>query len=152
MFKATDVMFAIAVVGVGCDSGNDDSGVPDPCGPSDLYDEYLPGMEKVGDRLTVALERARPAPPEKGDNQWEISVSDAAHQPVDDLEIVVLPFMPDHGHGTSTDPAVRGGETSGEYVIEDIALVMGGRWEVTLTLDDGAPEPDEVVFAFCVLD
>lgn len=136
----------------GCDAEEDGSDVPDPCGPSEFYDEYVPGIDKAGERLHVTLDRARPAPPEKGDNTWELTVTDLDGEPVDEVEIALFPFMPDHGHGTSVDPVVTSGDDAGEFVVDDIRFVMGGRWEVTLTLDDGAASPDEVVFDFCVPD
>lgn len=152
MLRAARTASLAIAVGSGCDPGEGVSDVPDACGASELYDEYVPGSEKVDERVRVTLVRARPAPPQKGTNEWEIAVSDLNGDPMEELGIAVFPFMPDHGHGTSTDPVVTTGEEPGEYSIDDIELVMGGRWEIRLEIDDGGADPDEVVFTFCVLD
>src|SRR5262252_9392073 len=63
-------------------------------------------LQGVGNLLTFVLEQSDPAPPIKGTNTWKLKVVDGANQAVTGASLMVVPFMPDHGHGTSVVPAV----------------------------------------------
>jgi hypothetical protein len=82
--------------------------------------------------LTVAV-RFSPEAPVVGLDAAELTVTDASSAPVAGLTVTVVPWMPAHGHGTSTTPVVS--ETSpGVYVATPIALPMPGEWELRTTL------------------
>lgn len=130
---------------------------------------YMPGVIDTSNKgtYTVTLVSnqpgapadAREAGPEvKGVNTWSISVADGAAAPVDGLEIIAMPYMPDHRHGTSIN-AVTTGMGGGSYQITPLYLYMTGYWEITLNLqapaaadaDGGAPPPAEtVMFTVCI--
>ncbi len=137
---------------VGCEEDEGEQ-IPDPCADTERFDEYAPGLEKEGAQVRVSLERATPAPPEKGDNLWEVEITDLDGAPIEGLDVSVFPFMPEHGHGTPVDPEVSPGEDPGEYAIDRINFVMGGPWEITFSLESAEAQiSDEVVFSFCVPD
>lgn len=149
------------VVGLGCDSddpmgddggdGDGDGDKEELCGPADLYDDFVVGLEKKGELVTVSFVDAKPAPPIRDINTWTMSVHDVAGDPLDDLEWQLKPWMPDHGHGSPTPITITAGENPGEYVLDPVDLFMAGRWtiDMTVSLPDGGGE-DTVQFAFCI--
>ncbi len=112
--------------------------------------DYSPGMVAVGNDgvFEIQLITAVPAPPDKGDNAWTIALRDVASAaPVHADTLVVIPFMPDHGHGTSIEPVITQNPEPGSYQIDVINLWMPGFWEVRFDIDAGT---DLIVFPFCV--
>ena len=82
--------------------------------------------------LTVDV-RWSPNPPGVGLDASELTVRDATDSPVAGLTLTVVPWMPAHGHGTSTKPAVS--ETGpGVYVVTPISFYMSGQWELRTTI------------------
>jgi hypothetical protein len=82
--------------------------------------------------LTVAV-RFSPETPVIGLDAAELTVTDASAAPVAGLTVTVVPWMPAHGHGSSTTPVVS--ETGpGVYVATPLALPMPGEWELRTTL------------------
>ncbi len=81
-----------------------------------------------------------------GVNTLDIIVHDKNDKDVVGAEITVVPWMPEMGHGVFEKPVVqeRGG---GLYSVENIILIMGGRWELRLKIRTGAVE-DTVTFNF----
>jgi YtkA-like len=113
---------------------------------------YSAGMTQASEngKFTLQMLNADPAPPAKGDNKWDIKLTDAAGAPLNDATITVKPFMPDHGHGTSIDAVVTpAGSGGGEYSISPVNLWMPGLWQVTLSTD-AAGATDDVVLGFCI--
>jgi hypothetical protein len=122
------------------------------CATDPRASPYTPGLTRPSQhgKFVAQLQKSDPAPPAKGDNTWDIRLVDATGEPVEGARIDVMPFMPDHGHGTSIDavvtPASSGG---GQYSISPINLWMPGLWQVTLRAEaDGVT--DDVVFGFCI--
>lgn len=114
-------------------------------------DTYMLGLEKTGEHVTVRFVDAMPAPPARFDNTWIIEVVDATtNTPMDDIDLEVEPYMPDHMHGTSIACEVTVMDAPGQLQLEPVNLFMPGMWEVRLNfqLDEGAT--DQVVFRFCV--
>lgn len=144
---------AVTIILAACAPEEDDDGVDQPatCEGVEDVDEYAPGMELTGAAgYTVALDRARPAPPAKGDNQWDLTITDPDDARAD-VALEVLPFMPEHNHGSAVPVVVEPGGDVGEYVASPINLFMAGRWEITMEISDTEDAlVDEVVFAFCV--
>ena len=68
---------------------------------------------------------------------WTITITDAAHEPVDDARVTVLGGMPAHAHGLPTTPSVRalGG---GTYLVEGLKFHMPGAWVVAFRIKAAA--------------
>ena len=81
-----------------------------------------------------------------GVNTLDIIVHDKSDKDVAGAEIKVVPWMPEMGHGVFEKPVVkeRGG---GVYSVENIIVIMEGRWELRLTIDKNNTE-DHVTFNF----
>jgi hypothetical protein len=109
-----------------------------------LANTYTDGMGKV---VT--------GKPAKGVDQWMIETDVASSSaPVDGLAMDVVPFMPDHGHGTSVAVAVTP-EGSGTYLIAPLYLYMAGYWEITFDITDSSgatPVTDTAIVKVCVPD
>lgn len=137
-----------AATGDSADSGQtQDHG----CAEETRDDDYMLGLERAGEHVRVRFVDAMPAPPARYDNTWTIEVLDlASDTPIDEVELEVEPFMPDHNHGTSIACDVKDTDEPGQLELDPVNLFMPGLWEVRLhfTLDEGAT--DEVVFRFCV--
>ena len=81
-----------------------------------------------------------------GVNTLDIIVHDKSDKDVASAIVTVTPWMPEMGHGVFEKPVVmeRGG---GLYSIENIILIMGGRWELKIKIRKGDME-DSAVFDF----
>lgn len=64
----------------------------------------------------------------------QVSIRDAAGQPVDGAAIEVDGGMPEHGHGLPTKPRVTKSLGDGRYEIEGLRFNMGGWWELHLAI------------------
>jgi YtkA-like len=64
----------------------------------------------------------------------QVTIRDAAGQPVDGAAIEVDGGMPQHGHGLPTKPRVTKNLGEGRYEIEGLRFNMGGWWELHLTI------------------
>lgn len=125
------------------------------CADETRDDTFEVGLSRAGSQVEVAFMEASPAPPDRGENTWVVMVTDSEGAPVSNAELEVVPWMPDHGHGSSVIVEVEATQTPGEYRLSPIDLFMAGLWEVRLNFtlpasDDAAPAEDQVVFAFCV--
>lgn len=89
-----------------------------------------------GARYRVEL-AAEPSPPRIGELfRMRARVRRADGQPVRDARVAIDATMPHHGHGMVTQPTHRElGE--GHYLTEGMKLHMPGRWELTVTIDEG---------------
>ena len=134
------------------DSGDEhDHDVESGCAAETRDDEYTLGMEKAGTAVRVRFVDALPAPPDRGDNTWTIEVVDlATGMPLDDVSLVVEPYMPDHMHGTSIQCNVTDMPEPGELHLEPVNLFMPGLWEVRLHFTLADETTDRVDFSFCV--
>lgn len=81
-----------------------------------------------------------------GVNSFDIIVHDKSDKDVVGAKIKVVPWMPDMGHGVFEKPVVkeRGG---GAYSVENVILIMEGRWELRLKISNDNAE-DTVTFDF----
>lgn len=134
------------------------SSEPDPaptpvvtgCAAEKRADAFQPGLKKVAPSgLVVSLVDASPAPPAKGDNTWTLRLTDATGAPVDGATVTLVPFMPDHGHGSAVKPTVTFTGSDGKYAVSRVYLAMAGYWEITVTVVRGATS-DEARFGFCI--
>ncbi len=145
------ILFALSLFACidGADSGHTSHHThSETCG--EPGDTYSAGMthDCTDGACSVVLVSADPAPPDKGDNTWTLRVEDTTGAAVTDASVQLVPFMQEHGHGTS--PAEFAATADGEnYVSEPMNLFMGGLWEVTVQVEaDGASH--DAVFTFCV--
>lgn len=136
----------------------DDAALPDAgynCELEERDDEYVAGMEKVGaEGMTFRLVSSDPAPPSRYDNTWVIEIVDDTGAAVDDGDVEVTPFMPDHGHGTSIPAVITPDpDVDGRYLVEPVNMFMPGLWEVTIRATPAggtAVDRDSAVFTFCI--
>ncbi len=67
-------------------------------------------------------------------HSWELTVQDAAGQPVNNAKITVVGDMPEHGHGLPTEPIVTALGKDGRYRIDGMKFQMPGWWVVTMSI------------------
>src|SRR6266849_3843639 len=81
-----------------------------------------------------------------GVDTWSLRVTDTSGQPLSDLSLSAVPFMPDHQHGPSVVPQVasKGG---GNYTVSNLDFFMPGVWMTTFT---SASPSDSAKFFFCI--
>ncbi len=93
----------------------------------------------------VAL-TSEPGPPMKGVNAWTLMISDHAGADAEDAEVIVTPYMPEHGHGSQSDAVVTV-DGGGQYTVTPVDLHMAGVWDSTIEITHGGMT-DEVHFVF----
>lgn len=145
-------LLAFAAV-VACSSDDDGTEAPagatTACAADTRKDVYAAGMAKPAGGLSVTLVEASPAPPAKGTNAMTIELRDASGAPVDGARIVVVPWMPDHAHGSAVTPVVAA-EGAGRYGVSKVYFPMAGLWRVTVTVEAQGQAPQDAVFQFCL--
>jgi len=114
-------------------------------------DIYTAGLTKqtASGALSIELMNATPAPPQKESNALVLKVASAGGAPVDGATLSVVPFMPDHGHGSSVKPTVTpmGG---GLYDVSNVYLPMPGLWRLTVTVQMPDVAAQDAAFQFCI--
>lgn len=154
---ATRLLLATSLLVPACSTGDDDA----PVGPSDASttsacaqdtrkDVYAAGLSrKTAASLSVTIMGATPAPPAKLTNALSLQLLDAGGQPLDGATLSVVPFMPDHGHGSAVKPTVtaKGG---GLYDVTNLYYPMPGLWRVTVTVQVPNMAAQDVAFSFCI--
>lgn len=114
-------------------------------------DEYVAGISYVGAAgYEIAIAAATPAPPDVGVNSWTLQVTDPQGAPVTDGTVVVTPFMPLHGHGTTPETFDATSNGDGTWSVPDMDLFMPGLWELQVGVTDSASFTDVVLFRFCL--
>lgn len=85
---------------------------------------------------------------ELGPNSLDMVVRDKAGLAVEGAEVVITPWMPTMGHGVWDKPVVteRGG---GNYHVENVKIIMVGRWDLRVTVRKGTLE-ERALFPFDV--
>ena len=146
---------AFSLVLAACSGGGGDGDdMPIDCALETRDDEFAIGLEKISPNGThFRLMQAEPAPPERFENRWTIQVTDAGGAPLAGRTITVTPWMPDHGHGTGVVTVVtESATTPGEYVADPVFLAMPTLHEVFVDISPAQtpPDPDQVVFRFCI--
>jgi hypothetical protein len=101
--------------------------------------------------LRAKLVEAEDLPAVKGFNTWTVEFTDADDEPVADAELVLdrsFGRMPAHPHDTNHDPVVESlGE--GRFKIDQINLIMDGRWLLTLDPTSESAGDDSMTFELC---
>lgn len=154
----TSGLLAAAALVVACtssDGGSDPAGTSgssttSACAADTRKDVYTAGLAKqTASAMSVKVVSATPAPPAKLTNELSLQLLDAGGQPVDGATLSVVPFMPDHGHGSAIKPAVtpKGG---GMYDVTNLYYPMPGLWRVTVTVQMPNVAAQDVAFSFCI--
>ena len=150
-------VFAVAALsGCGNESSDDDDDdfvdalASFDCEAETRDEDFFAGMSKTGGGGTeVILVDSTPAPPSRGDNTFIVELRDGDNDLIDGATFELVPFMPDHNHGTPIDAVVKPlVGAPGRYEVEPVNLWMPGVWEITIDVAD--PTPDEVLFTFCI--
>src|SRR5713101_2815575 len=94
---------ALAAACGGSQSSSADGGDVVNCTNDPRVTAYAPNLAvtSVSTGMKFVLVSSTPAPPARGTDTWAVRVTDASGQALPNLSLSVLPFMPDHGHGTS---------------------------------------------------
>ncbi|MDF2693425.1 MAG: hypothetical protein K0S65_1808 [Labilithrix sp.] len=120
------------------------------CAADNRKDVYTAGLSKPAGRFSVTLLESKPGPPIKGTNAMTLELVDPAGQPLDGATVVVMPWMPDHAHGSAVKPVVTdmGG---GKYEVDKIYLAMAGLWQIKVSVQPAGGGPiQEATFQFCL--
>ncbi len=143
------LLLAAAVAGCG------DEPPPDPrtnCAEDPRADTFVAGLEKAStDGTKVRMLEATPGPPDRGDNMWLFQVVDASGAMMDGATVVVKPFMPEHGHGsTPAEFTATAVGSEGKYNVGPVNFFMPGLWELTVKVTPAGLSEQQVKFGFCV--
>ena len=146
----TAAVTALVLPAFACSSDDDPGNDTVDCDDEPRADTYTAGMSKMGENgVEFVLVSSDPTPPDRGDNNWTLQVLDNS-APADGLTLDVVPFMPDHGHGTPKIAEIAPAGSDGMYDVTTVNLWMPGLWEVTVSASDTGGLLDTAVFAFCI--
>lgn len=115
-------------------------------------DTFVAGLEKatdIGGYKLKMLSSLR-VPPDRGNNEFSLSVVDAAAMSVSTATISVKPWMPDHGHGSTPESFRLRSVGAGTYEVGPINFFMPGMWELTFRIDQSDGQRAVAKFSFCV--
>jgi hypothetical protein len=134
------------------DTQGDDSGIVISCVSDPRVMMYASGMSvtSTSGNVKVSLMAASPAPPEIELNTWTLSITDANGDAIPGAAPVMVPWMPDHGHGPSVQPTATATGDGKTFKVTDIDLFMAGVWRLTISAMPAAAIPDQVVYFFCI--
>ena len=76
---------------------------------------------------------------------WILHIENRSGEPAANAVIQVSGGMPEHDHGLPTRPRVTENLGDGNYLLEGLKFHMGGLWQVTLSIQQGAVS-DSVTF------
>ena len=116
-------------------------------GPEEEPVPVAPDRVTTRDGLYVLHLDAVPQPYVAGSESALTLLVTADDVPVEDVQVDVEPWMPDHGHGISPGPVV-GPAVEGELLATWV-FSMPGDWHLTLTVD-GSDGQDEAKVAYVV--
>jgi hypothetical protein len=129
------VVVLLAALSVGCAS---EGGAP--------LDGELRSIEGPYDGVLTI----EPDPPMVGQHRVVITLDarDAPSGALEDAQVIVAPWMPAHGHGTSEVEGTE--EAPGVYVAESVLFNMPGVWELRVHVADGSDARGELLATFDV--
>jgi hypothetical protein len=130
---AVGVAVLVVVVAAGCGRATEEP-MMDAQAAMEMPPETAEGVD-------IAF-RSEPAPPQMGQNTFEVTVRDERGEPVTDAEVEVefyMPAMPQMNMPEMRDRATLQHESGGTYRGTG-QVVMGGDWAVTVTATRGGEE------------
>jgi hypothetical protein len=135
----------------------DDGGTFVSCAGETRATPYTAGMQvaAVDGAVTLKLLSSQPGPPIKGTDSWTVQFLDGTGAPSAGQILSVVPYMPDHRHGTSITPVItpqNDPATLDTFVIDPLYLFMAGYWEITFNVTTGGGAADSVMFPICIPD
>ncbi len=127
---------------------------PSACEDSELdYEPMETGLTKAsaGEVFQVRVASTTPSPPAEGKgNSMRVQLLDMDGAPLPDATLTkVVPFMPDHGHGTEEVPEPGATDAEGYVDITNIDYRMPGVWRLELHVDAGGTL-DTARFFLCI--
>ena len=133
-----------------CASDDDSDPEQHNCEAEDRDEDFTAGMQKTGaGGFTFTLVSSTPAPPARHDNIWVVDIANGG-VPFEGT-VGVVPFMPDHRHGTSIEAIITPvAGTPGRYNVEKVNLFMPGLWEVTVEAKPTPTTRDTAIFRFFI--
>ena len=127
MGAMTVVLLAILLLGCGDEDGDYDRASND-------YD--------IDDDVVLALTFS-PDPPRVGDVELSMELI-VDGEPIEGAGFDIEPWMPSHGHGSSTEPEVFD-VGDGTYTVDELTFSMAGHWELRIDMDYGDRNRELVV-------
>jgi hypothetical protein len=82
--------------------------------------------------LRIEVRTAPIQPPARGTSSVELRVTVDDEEPLESIDVAVLAWMPEMGHGSSTAPSVED-LGHGVYVLSNVGFYMPGTWELRST-------------------
>ena len=112
---------------------------------------FSPSWQAQSDNYHLELLSSDPERPERGVNTWIIAVkaNDESKEALTNCELTVVPFMPEHGHGSPMMPTVSE-LSAGQYEVNDIVFNMPGLWELEFQVNCllEAMQAESMVYTF----
>jgi hypothetical protein len=88
-----------------------------------------------GQQVSLVIESTEPARLARGPSRWVVRLQASANGPAEAATLVsVTPTMPDHGHGSPTQPTVMA-RADGGWDVDGLNLSMPGVWTVALKFE-----------------
>jgi hypothetical protein len=153
--------FMLAGLLIGCGGDKAMTSAPDMalvgklCTPADpRADAWKLPLAKASamGSFNVTLLKSQENIPLIGDTTtWTLQIADPSGAMISNADVSVLPWMPDHHHGTSVKAAAKAMATAGQYQVTPLYLFMAGYWTITFTITTPAAT-DTVVFSLCLTD
>jgi hypothetical protein len=143
-------LLSLLVVSCGGGSSFPDAG-SDSCLNRPGIDAWSNGLARTSPsgNLKVTLLSGDPTPPARGTNTWTVSLTDGTGNAITGAQPDAVPYMPEHGHGSSVTPDMT--STGGpDYTVAPLYFFMPGIWQVTLSATPDAGPSDQVQVEFCI--
>lgn len=118
------------------------------CESALVFEDAL-AVTSTSGALTLRFVSAQPAPPDVGDNLWQLELLDANGVAVSGASVQIEPFMPGHGHGTFPRFA-DATEVDGVYDVASFNLFMPGYWEHRVVIRTADDQVDSALLDFCI--
>ncbi len=108
---------------------------PGSSAPATFPAEAFTTLTSDSGALSIEVRTAPEQPPTRGLSTVEYRITEASNpaHAAEGLDLTIVPWMPDMGHGASITPSVMA-EGDGRYVISDVELYMPGKWELRTTI------------------